>query len=292
VLTRRDNLYKQVRNRYYDLPFTSALIDDCIEHGLSYLQGGMRYPQLSWGVSDRGNQNLADSLVAIKKLVFEDKTIEMGELLGALKANFEGKEKLRQMLLAAPKYGNDDDYADQVFDDVSLWLQRRWGQEKHVLGHPVRLGRGGSTQHYAMGKMIGALPDGRKAYQPLADASMSPMRGADVKGPTAAIVSASRVNHTEVSCSTLFNLKFNPAALNTRENKQKFISLIKTYFARGGYHIQFNLIRRETLLEAKKHPEQYRDLVVRVAGYSAYFVELVPEVQDEIIGRTEHEMVS
>ncbi|MBI2957693.1 MAG: hypothetical protein HYY32_02500, partial [Chloroflexi bacterium] len=153
VLTRRDNLYKQVRNRYYDLPFTSALIDDCIEHGLSYLQGGMRYPQLSWGVSDRGNQNLADSLGAIKKLVFEDKTIEMGELLGALKANFEGKEKLRQMLLAAPKYGNDDDYADQVFDDLSLWLQRRWGQEKHVLGHPVRLGRGGSTQHYAMGKM-------------------------------------------------------------------------------------------------------------------------------------------
>ncbi|MBI2957309.1 MAG: glycyl radical protein [Chloroflexi bacterium] len=288
LLLQRDRMFKEIRRRNYALPFTSALLDDCVERGLSFWEGGVRYPQLALGVSDRGDQNVADSLVAVKKLVFEDRAITMSELLEALRVNFEGKEKIRQMLLAAPKYGNDNDYADEVFDDLSLWLQRRIHQEKELTGFPVRIGRGGATQHYAIGKMVGALPDGRKACEPLADGSLSPMRGADLKGPTAVINSASRVNHTESNTSTLFNIKINPANLGSRENLRKLISLIKTYFERGGYHIQFNLIGRDTLLEAKKHPENYRDLVVRVAGYSAFFVELVPEVQDEIIARTEH----
>ncbi|MBI2958171.1 MAG: hypothetical protein HYY32_04935 [Chloroflexi bacterium] len=292
LVVQKDHLLKGVRRRNYDLPFASALYDDCIEKGLSLWQGGARYPQLAWGLQWRGDQNVADSLVAIKKLVFEDKRISMDRLLGAIKANFEGdgNEDIRRMCLAAPKYGNDDDYVDGIFDDLSLWAQRRVHQEQSIHGFPVRTAKGGATQHYAQGKVVGALPDGRKAGEPLADGALSPMRGADVKGPTAVICSASKVNHTELNASALFNLKINPAGLKTPENTQKFIGLIKTYFDRGGYHIQFNLIPREELLDAREHPERHRDLLVRVAGYSAYFVELVPEVQDEIIARTEHSL--
>jgi formate C-acetyltransferase len=288
LLARWHRLFWQVRNDYYSLPFASALMDDCISKGMSYMEGGSRYPQRYWVLADRGHQNVADSLAAIKKLVFEEKKISMTDLLQALKVNFEGKEKLRQMLLAAPKYGNDDGYVDEIFNDLCLWTQRRLTQEKHVLGHNGAMWRGGVTVHYFFGKTVGALPDGRKAWQPLADGSLSPMQGVDVKGPTAVINSASKVNHTEVCVSSLFNMKFFPAVIRSREGIKKFIALIKTYFDRGGYHIQFNLMGQEVLLDARKHPERHRDLLVRVAGYSAYFVDLSPEVQDEIIARTEH----
>jgi len=148
--------------------------------------------------------------------------------------------------------------------------------------------RGGATVHHYLGKTVGALPNGRKAWEPLVDGTLSPMGGVDVKGPTAIIKSASKVNHTELNRSDLFNMKLSPNSLQSREGIQKFIALIKTYFARGGYHIQFNLMGQETLLEAKKHPEGYRSLLVRVAGYSAFFVDLSPDIQDEIIARTEH----
>jgi formate C-acetyltransferase len=137
---------------------------------------------------------------------------------------------------------------------------------------------------------VGALPDGRKAFEPLADGTLSPMRGMDVKGPTAVINSASKINHTEIATSSLFNMKITRSIVRSREGQRKLASLIKTYFNRGGYHIQFNLMGQEMLCDAKEHPEKYRDLLVRVAGYSAYFVELSPEVQDEIIARCEHEL--
>jgi formate C-acetyltransferase len=227
--------------------------------------------------------------VAIKKVVFDDKKITMDRLLKALTDNFEGNgnEDIRRTVLVAPKYGNDDDYADDIFNDLSLWLQRRLNQEKHPLGENSRTIRGGATHHFYAGGTVGALPDGRKAWEPLADGSLSPVQGADKKGPTAVINSATKVNHTEVNTSTLFNMKFMPGILQSREGLQKLASLIKTYFDRCGYHVQFNLMGQEVLREAKKHPERYRDLLVRVAGYSAYFVELAPEVQDEIIARTE-----
>lgn len=278
----------QERAGRYSLPFFSALMGDCIDKGLDYMAGGCRYPQLYYGFHDRGHQNVADSLAAIKKLVFEERKIGMAELLEALAVNFEGKEKLRQMLLAAPKYGNDDDYVDGIFNDLSLWSQRRMAQERHPLGVNQRVIRGGATKHYYYGKTLGALPDGRKAGEPLADGSLSPMRGVDLKGPTAVINSATKINHLEIVTNTLFNMKVSPGILETREGVRNFIALIKTYFNRGGYHIQFNTMGQEMLLEAKKHPEKYRELLVRVAGYSAYFVDLSPEVQDEIIARTEH----
>jgi pyruvate-formate lyase len=214
----------------------------------------------------------------------------MDRLLKALKTNFEGdgNEEIRRMCLAAPKYGNDDDYVDEIFNEFDLWSQRRIVEEKHVLGHRMRSGRGGATTHAYLGKTVGALPDGRKAWEALADGSLSPMRGVDVKGPTAVINSASKVNHTEQASYSLFNMKLTPGILKSRDGVRKFISLIKTYFDRGGYHVQFNLMGQEALCEAQKHPEQHRDLLVRVAGYSAYFVELSREVQDDIIGRREH----
>jgi pyruvate formate-lyase/glycerol dehydratase family glycyl radical enzyme len=281
-------LFWQVRNEHYSLPFVSSLTLDCIEKGKGITEGGVRYPQFYAGFRDRGHQDVADSLASIKKLVFEERKITMAELLEALAANFEKKEELRLMLRAAPKYGNDDDYVDDIHNDLSLWTQYRLSREKHPMGTDMQLGRGGASWHVFFGKGVGALPNGRKAGTPLADGSLSPAQGVDVKGPTAVINSATKVNHTELSYYSLFNLKFSKAAVQTQKGMRTLISLIKTYFERGGYMIQFNLMGQETLIAARNNPEKYRDLLVRVAGYSAYFVDLSPDLQDEIISRTEH----
>ncbi len=288
LFARSHGLIWQVLCKHTSNPFFSGLTDDCIQKGTGYMTGGVRYPQIYFGVRDRGLQDVTDALAALKKVVFDDKKTTMPEVLEALASNFEGKEKLRQTLLAAPKYGNDDDYADDIFNELSLWVQRRIYQEKHVMGPHMSTNRSGATFHTYFAKAVGALPSGRKAFDALADGSLSPVQGMDVKGPTAVINSASKINHTEINRSTLFNLKFPPSMIQTREGMKKLIALTKSYFDRGGYHIQYNLLGQEVLLKAKKNPEQHRDLLVRVAGYSAYFVDLSPEVQDEIIRRTEH----
>ena len=269
------------------LPFHSALLNDCIEKGAD---------QLGWGCHWRWNydtivlfgiQNPVNSLAAIKKLVFEDKRVTMAELLDALAVNFEGKDDLRQLLLAAPKWGNDDDYVDEIMKDVWRWTGEITAQ------HPAmwesggyHIAKHGVSFNYYFGQVTGALPDGRKAWEPLADGSLSPMRGTDVKGPTAVINSASKIDISRTE-STVLNQKIHPSVVQTREGIEKFLSLIKTYFNQGGYHIQFNIVSRETLLDAQRHPENYRDLLVRVAGYSAFFVELPRDIQDDIIARTE-----
>ena len=287
-LARSHSLVWQVYTRNYSNPFSSALTDDCIKKGTGYMTGGVRYPEIYFGVRDRGLQDVTDSMAALKRVVFDEKKASMAEVLAALKSNFEGQEKIQQMLLAAPKYGNDDDYVDDIFNDISLWVQRRIHQEKHVMGPNMTTNRSGATFHFYFGKTIGALPNGRRAWEPLADGSLSPVQGMDLNGPTAVVNSASKINHTEVCRATLFNMKFPRNIIQTREGINKLLSLIKTYFDRGGYHIQFNLQSQDELLKAKKNPEKHRDLLVRVAGYSAYFVDLSPEVQDEIIRRTEH----
>ncbi|MFC1986901.1 glycine radical domain-containing protein, partial [Chloroflexota bacterium] len=190
--------------------------------------------------------------------------------------------------LSAPKYGNDDDYADNIWNAVSLDTGRIMTQHLDLEGYPTHLNRGGASGHWWGGKYTGALPDGRKAWEASADGNVSPTQGRDVKGPTAILLSATKVNQLEHSMSAVLNMKIMPAMVRTGEGIRKLLYLIKTYFDRGGWHVQFNMVDREMLLEAQKHPEQYRQLMVRVAGYSAYFVELSREVQDEIIGRTEH----
>jgi pyruvate formate-lyase/glycerol dehydratase family glycyl radical enzyme len=280
----------QVRRQFCSYPFTSILVDDCIKKGKDYYHDGVRYPQMCCDYVAIGHQNVADGLTAIKKLVFEEKKLTMPEILDALLVNFEGKEKLRQMLLTAPKYGNDDDYADEQFNNVSNDVCRIMAQHRETHGYPRWVMRGGGSGHYAAGLVIGALPDGRKAFEPTADGNLSPVQGMDVKGPTAVLLSATKVNQTEYAMTTLLNMKIMPSMVQTKEGIRKVISLIKTFFNRGGWHVQFNMIDQQTLLDAQKHPEQYKSLVVRVGGYSAYFVDLTPKVQNDIIARTQHSL--
>jgi pyruvate formate-lyase/glycerol dehydratase family glycyl radical enzyme len=274
---------------FASFPYCSMLTDDCIKRGKGIYQGGPRF-QADISILDSGLQNVADSLAAIKKLVYEGKKISMDELLHALDVNFEGKEELRQLLMTGPSYGNDDDFADDIFNAVS-WDTGKIATDYHYYsGLPTVLFRGGATQHYWAGQVVGALPDGRKALEPLADGILSPSQGKDVKGPTAILLSATKMNHLEHAVASLHNLKLTPSTLHSREGINKFLSLIRTYFDLGGWHLQFNMIGQEALIEAQKHPEQHKDLVVRVAGYSAFFVDLSPEVQNDIIRRTEYRL--
>jgi formate C-acetyltransferase len=281
-------VYLLARAEYQTHPFASILMEDCIKNGKGYSQGGARFPQLDVGFVPIGHQNIADGLTAIKKLVFEEKSITMGELLDALAVNFDGKDDLRQMLLNAPKYGNDEDNPDDMFARLSLDVTRIMSQNPEWKGYPMCVMRGGGSGHFWGGMNTGALPDGRKAFEAVADGNLSPVQGMDVKGPTAVILSATRVNQTEYSLTTLLNMKIMPSLVQTREGIKKVIALIKTLFDRGGWHIQFNMVDHKILLEAQKHPEQYKSLVVRVGGYSAYFVDLTPEIQNDVIARTQH----
>jgi pyruvate-formate lyase len=247
----------------------------------------MKYPWLKGDYADVGHQNVADGLTALRRLVFEQHVLSMDDVLAALKDDFEGHEEVRQLLRGAPKYGNDDDYADEMFNRVTNDTMRIMAQPD-LYGKPMYITRGGASQHYWAGNTLSALPDGRKAWEPTADGNLSPTQGVDTQGPTAVLLSATKTNHMEYAMTTLLNMKVMPSLLQTRSGMRNLLALIKTYFERGGWHIQFNMIDPEVLLAAKADPQKYRQLVVRVAGYSAYFIELSPKIQDEIIGRTLH----
>jgi pyruvate-formate lyase len=203
-----------------------------------------------------------------------------------MQANWEGYEELRGMCIESPKYGNDDDYADLIAKDLYQFIAETITKYDYVFGGKHQPGGISISSMWAGGEMTGATPDGRYAGEVLADGSMSPMRGRDTTGPTAIIKSASKIDQA-LYASTLLNMKFHPTALGNTEDLKKLASLIKTYFSLGGKHVQFNVVSRETLIEAQKQPENHHDLVVRVAGYSAYFIQLGKKVQDEIIARTE-----
>jgi pyruvate formate-lyase/glycerol dehydratase family glycyl radical enzyme len=278
------------RMERHSAPLTTALSDDTIAKGLDVVEGGERYPQLSILYGDRGHVDIADSLAAIKYLVFDEKKLSMAELMDGLACNFEGMEDVRQLCLHAPKYGNDDDYADDIFNYVSLKSGEIMTRKRNPwTGKPVCWQRPAVSGHYYHGAVVGALPNGRKAWLPINDANFSAMPGMDVNGPSAVIKSATKVNHFPPELNGgILNMKFSPAMLKSRESIEKFLSLLKTFFDRGGWHIQFNITNRQDLLDAQKSPEKWKNLVVRVAGYSAYFVDLPRVVQDEIIARTEH----
>jgi pyruvate-formate lyase len=234
-----------------------------------------------------GVVDVADSLAAIKKYVYEQKSLSKKELMQSLEANFEGKEDIRQRLLSAPKYGNDDDYVDSIVADIYSWLHEIVSEVDAPYGTKYVLAPHNLSFHGATGRRVGALPSGRLAGVSLADGAVSPCQGADRKGPTAVINSAGKIDHVPIF-GTLFNMKFHPSALRTSEDLTKFLALLKTYFDNyGGKHLQFNVIDKETLLDAQAHPERYRDLVVRVSGYSALWVDLDDKIQEEIIARTE-----
>jgi pyruvate-formate lyase len=267
--------------------------EDCIPSGLTPKEGGARYPEgrTSW-LGSRGLVDLADCLSAIKKLVFDEKKVAMAEMLEACAKNWEGHEDLRQMCLNAPKYGNDDDYVDSIYDKLSVKvpeIMQRWIDP--ITGKKPMLFIGAAAGHVVIGKAIGALPNGRTAGSPTNDAACSVMPGMDVNGPTAAINSATKKPYSREYCGYAMNMKFSKNVLNTDGKLQKLGSLIGAFMARQGWHIQFNIHSREELLDAQKHPERHKNLLVRVGGYSAYFIDLPPDLQNEIVRRSMHEII-
>jgi len=273
------------------VPLHSTFATGCLENGYDIMMGGQMANPADhpvWDVIDRGHVSAADSLMAIKKLVFDDRKLTMDELIKALDSNFEGErgEEIQKMCLDAPKYGNDIDEADLMVRDIGKVIPRLLESERTPFGSRYTVIRQGLTWHYYGGKGVGALANGRKAGLPLADASLSPTQGADTNGPTAVCNSALKADFSDAKTAVL-NQKFPLSLFKSEGFAEKLADFTETFFRNGGLHIQYNLLDAETLRKAKKHPEQYKDLIVRVAGYSAYFVLLAPEVQDEIIARTE-----
>lgn len=275
------NIAMNVLQEYHQTPFTSALIDGCIETAQSCSKEFYRSFPI---VTATGTVNVADSLAAIRKFVFDDKVVTMQELIEVLRNNFEGREDLRQELInKAPKFGNDDDYVDLIARDVFYRTQEEVRKFADVHGTPFTLDGSIAAAHALWGRKVGATPEGRKNKETLADGNGSPVTGRDKNGPTAVLKSLSKISPPP--WPMLVNQKFLPQFLEG-ENRKMFAQYLKTFADLGIWHVQFNVVDRETLLNAQEHPENYGDLVVRVAGYSAYFVDIPRNLQDEIIART------
>ena len=277
---------QEVHQETMPRPFISSVIDGCLEKGLDLTRGGARF-NVGPGWVSVGVADTANSLAAVKKLVFEEQRLSMDELCQALENNFEGYEDTHKLLLDCPKFGNDDDYVDRIAVELTDLVDREWRHYTDRLGQPFHNAIMGLTNNIPTGKALGALPSGRPARTPLAE-GCSPHPGTDVNGPTACMRSIAKVNHENQPGGTLLNIKFTPSVLEGEAGLSGLAALVRGYFDLGGYHCQFNVIDAETLLDAQAHPDQYQDLVVRVAGYSARFVELSREVQDEILRRTTH----
>ena len=279
-----NNIIERIFMKYMPVPFLSVLIEDCIRNGKDYMCGGARYN--SSYVQGVGLGSITDMLTALRYHVYDKKTIAMETMEKALANDFKGFEELQyQLVYHTPKYGNDDDYADeqevQVFD---MYYDVLSGH-KSPRGADYRVNMLPTTCHVYFGKVTGATPDGRNAWKVLSE-GISPVQGADTNGPTAVIRSAAKIDHIKTG-GTLLNQKFTPSLLSTEEGCNNLVHLIRAYFRMDGHHIQFNVVDADTLREAQKHPEDYRDLIVRVAGYSAFFNALSRQTQDDIIERTE-----
>ncbi|MBE0481334.1 MAG: formate C-acetyltransferase/glycerol dehydratase family glycyl radical enzyme [Dehalococcoidia bacterium] len=270
----------------YPSPLLSSVIDGCMQKGKDVTDGGAIYNFT--GVQGVGVADAADSLAAIDRLVFTEKVFTMDELLKALEDDFEGHEKLYQAIMErVPKYGNDEELPDMYARKVAEIFCREVSKHRNIRNGAYLPGFLTMTTHKGFGKFVGALPSGRKAFETFAN-GLSPCDGWDVKGPTACLKSIARLNYLLAANGVSVNLKFSPDYLKCEKGTQILSSLIRTYFELGGMHLQFNVVDRQTLLDAQKSPEKYPTLAVRVAGYSAYFVDLTREVQDEVISRTEH----
>jgi pyruvate formate-lyase/glycerol dehydratase family glycyl radical enzyme len=279
-----NNLIERIYATYLPVPFLSLLIDDCIETGRDYHDGGARY-NTSY-IQGVGLGSITDELAAIKYQVYDQKTIEMGSLLETLAVNFQGHEPIRQRLLnKTPKYGNDDDYADEIMQAVFEAYFEAVEGRRNTKGGSYHIDLLPTTVHVYFGSVIGAMPDGRKAWEPLSE-GISPVQGADRHGPTAVINSAAKMDHIRTG-GTLLNQKFTPQILADETGIEKLVHFVRSYFKMDGHHIQFNVVDAETLRAAQRNPEKYRDLIVRVAGYSDYFCDLSEALQTEIIARTE-----
>ncbi len=286
IKVRGSNVIERLYAEYMPVPFLSILIDDCVAKGKDYNDGGARYnTNYIQGV---GVGTMTDGLASIKHNVFDDSIISMADVLKILSADFNGFEKTRLLFLnRTPKYGNDDDYADNIMLQVFEIFYNAVNGRKNTKGGTYRINLLPTTCHVYFGSVTGATPDGRKAGTPLSE-GISPVQGSDRHGPTAVLKSAGKMDHVRTG-GTLLNQKFSPQLLASEKGIDNLLHLIRSYFRMGGHHIQFNVINVQTLRDAQAHPEEYRDLIVRVAGYSDYFCDLGKSLQDEIIARTEHQ---
>jgi len=285
IKVRGNQVVERMYARFMPAPFLSLLTDDCIANGRDYHDGGARYNTTY--IMGVGIGSMADALSAIKYHVFDEKTIGMDKLLMMLETNFNGHERIRQLLLnRTPKYGNDDDYADSLMVRVFEAYYNAVDGRRSTKGGVYHIDMLPTTCHIYFGSITGALPDGRLAWTPLSE-GVSPVQGADRHGPTSAARSVAKMDHIRTG-GTLLNQKFTPQVLGSDDGMNGLLHLVRGYFNLDGHHIQFNVVDADTLRAAQKNPEQYRSLIVRVAGYSDYFCDLSKELQDEIIARTAH----
>ena len=267
-------------------PFLSSCIEHCMESGKDLSQGGAKY-NIGPVITGIGLAVTANSLAAVKKLVFEDKVCTMETLVNALRANWEGYEDLRQQARDCPKYGNDQDEVDDLAVEIANHFYREIHQYKDIFGSPFLTAFMGISNYIPMGRVLGATPDGRKHGEPSSE-GVSPFVGTDTSTPLAAMRSAAKLNQEIHSGGTLLNLRLNPELVATKRGQANLGAMVQTLFSLGAFHVQFNCISSETLRDAQSHPENYKDLLVRVAGYSTQFVNLSKSMQDAIIARTEH----
>lgn len=284
VKVRGNQVIEQLYAHHMPAPFLSLLIDDCIAKGRDYNAGGARYN--STYIMPVGPATCADSLAAVRHHVFSKRDLTMEELLEALGANFQGHERTRLLLWnKTPKYGNDEESADAIFVDLSNALYEEINGRPIARGGQYRVNYLSTTCHVYFGSVTGATPDGRRAWEPVSE-GISPVQGADRNGPTSVLKSAAKMDHARTG-GTLLNQKFTPALLKDDAGLDNLAHLVRAYFTLGGHHVQFNVVTAETLRAAQAIPEKYRDLIVRVAGYSDYFRDLTVPLQNEIIARTE-----
>ncbi|MEL7624509.1 MAG: formate C-acetyltransferase/glycerol dehydratase family glycyl radical enzyme [Clostridiales bacterium] len=279
------NTWDQMHAEYLPIPYLSSMVDGCIESGRDLAHGGAKYNYT--GVQGVGLSNVADSLMALKQVVFTEKKVTLCKLVQMMDNNFEGDDYFRTYLInRVPKYGNNIDEVDNIAREVGNLYCDEVAQYQNYRGGAYRPGLFPVASHVPLGGVVGALPSGRLKGTPLND-GISPVSGCDVDGPTSSLQSVAKIEHVKATNGTLLNMKLHPTVLQSESDKEKFISLIHAFCELGLMHIQFNVVSQETLLAAQQDPQNYRDLIVRVAGYSANFIELDRQMQDDIINRTE-----
>lgn len=284
-------LFRNENDRFnrknYMQPFLSCFDSTCIERGLDINDGGTKYPSVH-APGCMGIATIADSLAAVEQIVFVEKRVTLAQLKEALVADFVGYEELHQVLLSAPKYGNNDERADKY----AVWFleehARLFENYRTPDGGRIYIAIASNVDNIPAGMEVAATPDGRKSQQPLSDAA-SPMHGMDKKGPTSVALSTTKPDYTLAACGTVLNQKYSPSVFSNSEKRAKVAALIRVYFAQGGQEIQINSVSRKVLKDAMQHPENYESLIVRVSGFSAAFITLSREVQEDILMRTEHE---
>ncbi len=287
LMVQGDNVLDLIHGQLAPNPFVSLLVDDCMIKGRSYEEGGAVYNYTSPNVV--GIANVADSLMAIRHAVFEKKLVDMDTLLDALSADFDGQENLRKLLVnRIPKYGNDNSEVDSLTREISSFVLKSFKHYRNARGGTFEPGLQSISAHALFQGAVSATPDGRNREKLLADGGISPAQGRDRCGPTAVIRSAARLDHLEASNGALLNVKLSPASVVGEGGTDNLVALIKSYFKMGGQHVQFNIINSETLRDAQLHPEDYPNLVVRVAGFSVPFTAIDKILQNDIIERTEH----